>query len=723
MPTCFLDSETHPIVHPGQLAPKIVCMQLWVDAVGEPLLLERERALPRMRALLETPDMVFVGVRIAYDFACLMATDPHLTPLIFQAYDDGRVIDLALRDKMLRLAWTGEVDYQAMPDGKAVKLWYNLGALAKRLLGVELDGKSQDDKEDLEASWRTQFGHLDGWKAEDYPADAADYALKDVLYLPQILIAQNELAAQHVSHYPELFCTLPLTVAADFALYLHSCWGVKIDSTEREKALKMLEEELTPERLEPLYAAGIIRRPIPTKPYANQRKRAEQLLQERGFTCDMAALQRDDWYQWASHPAFVEAGIKFTAPKKEQVDTKALKTLVRRLSAEAEVPIKITDKGLQTMSEEQRALTTEEELKYTSTADEVLIEILGYDDVLDAYHHRQKLQKLVTTELPRIMASRVHPSFDALKRTGRTSSYKPNTQNVDPRIRPCYVADPGFLFLSIDYSAIELVTLAQKLIRLFGSSTLAQQLHAGMDPHAALATRLASSLSGTWQGSYDDFVALKASEIEEERAFFKHWRTMAKPTGLGYPGGLGPKTFIAYAKGTFGVRVTLEEATRLRELWHEEYPEMRRYFSWVSDECQQPDGSYAYLSPMGMLRGRTTFTAAANGAALQTPASEGMKLATFALTRECLDFSQVSVLFGCHPWNSVHDQAILAIPNDHQIQARVDRASQIMMQEMSKICPDVPVRVEACLSERWYKEAEPVFDDRDQLMIWRPDAA
>lgn len=75
--------------------------------------------------------------------------------------------------------------------------------------------------------------------------------------------------------------------------------------------------------------------------------------------------------------------------------------------------------------------------------------------------YTQGLQKYITEE------GRVHTSFSqTTAQTGRLSSLEPNLQNISVRdeetkqIRKVFVADPGYQFLSVDYSQIELRVLA-----------------------------------------------------------------------------------------------------------------------------------------------------------------------------------------------------------------------------------------------------------------------
>src|SRR6056297_281378 len=79
----------------------------------------------------------------------------------------------------------------------------------------------------------------------------------------------------------------------------------------------------------------------------------------------------------------------------------------------------------------------------------------------------------------------IHPKYTTLVRTGRTSCSKPNIQQL-PRsggVREMVVPSPGNVFLTIDYSAIELRTLAAVCERRFGQSRLADVIREGVDPH------------------------------------------------------------------------------------------------------------------------------------------------------------------------------------------------------------------------------------------------
>jgi len=170
------------------------------------------------------------------------------------------------------------------------------------------------------------------------------------------------------------------------------------------------------------------------------------------------------------------------------------------------------------------------------------------------------------------------------------------------------------------------------------------------------------------------------------------------------------------------VVVDLETAKRLRDIWFDTYPEMRPYFAWVTSDCKDPRNAekYAYVSPLGMYRAGASYCACANGAALQTPSAEGAKLAVFRVVRACYDPTLGSCLYGCKPLAFIHDEIIVELPQDEFVHERANEVGRLMVEAMGEIMPDMTIKANPCLMERWNKDAEPVFDDKGRLTIWRP---
>jgi hypothetical protein len=174
-----------------------------------------------------------------------------------------------------------------------------------------------------------------------------------------------------------------------------------------------------------------------------------------------------------------------------------------------------------------------------------------------------------------LKGSVVHPRYTPLVRTGRTSCSNPNAQNLPRKggFREAFVPLAGFLFLIIDYSFAELRTLAADCEARFGWSTLADVIRAGIDPHAYTAA--------VFEGmGLDDFMALKRSASEADRKRFDDLRQRAKVLNFGIPGGLGPRALVAYARSTYNVTLSLDEAGEFRRrLIEEVYPELSLYLA------------------------------------------------------------------------------------------------------------------------------------------------
>jgi hypothetical protein len=434
--------------------------------------------------------------------------------------------------------------------------------------------------------------------------------------------------------------------------------------------------------------------------------------------------------------------------------------------------------------------------KMTLQADEEWTErFADKDPVLQKYVQRKKLAKICTDYLPKFYQENGEPAeilrcaFFPLKKTGRCSSKAPvfekkltypgrNGQNVDPRVRPCTVARDGKVIVSTDYSGMELATLAQKCLDLFGKSVLADKINEGVDVHAYLASQIAYHMDKGFEWAlnkkgivedqpqeiFDAFSKCKGSDMScnkvcpmtaeavvkqynaehddehEENVtwgeFFKFYRRFAKPVGLGYPGGLGPATFVTFAKGTYKVVLTEELARQLRQIWLETYPEMGQYLLWVKNHCRDPfhaaknikvDGKkklhqyFCYDTPLGLHRARADFCACANGAGLQSPSAEGALNALYEVQQLIWTAPKCNIMHGCYPINFIHDEILWESPDDDLVGMRIDIVDKIMVEQMELITPDVKARTESAVMRRWYKEAEAVYVD-GLIVPWEPES-
>jgi DNA polymerase I len=204
-----------------------------------------------------------------------------------------------------------------------------------------------------------------------------------------------------------------------------------------------------------------------------------------------------------------------------------------------------------------------------STAVDVLEELAESHEVPRLVLEWRGLQKLKGTyidALPMLVnpeTGRVHTSFNqAVAATGRLSSSDPNLQNIPIRtelgreIRGAFVADPGCLLISADYSQIELRVLAH----LSGDETLIEAFKRGEDIHDRTALKVFGPSSGL--DPYE--LRRRAKIINYALLYGKTAFTLAKDIGVTQQ---AAQEFIdAYFAGFPRVRAfidrTLEEARR-----------------------------------------------------------------------------------------------------------------------------------------------------------------
>lgn len=183
------------------------------------------------------------------------------------------------------------------------------------------------------------------------------------------------------------------------------------------------------------------------------------------------------------------------------------------------------------------ALKRNAKTKTASTAVEVLEELaLGHDlpRLILEWRALQKLKGTYIDALPQLVnpeTGRVHTCFNqAVAATGRLSSSDPNLQNIPIRtelgreIRRAFIADPGHVLISADYSQIELRVLAH----LSGDEALIDAFRQGEDIH----DRTALKVFGTDSGLSEHELRRRAKIINYALLYGKTAFTLAKDIGV-----------------------------------------------------------------------------------------------------------------------------------------------------------------------------------------------
>jgi DNA polymerase I len=368
--------------------------------------------------------------------------------------------------------------------------------------------------------------------------------------------------------------------------------------------------------------------------------------------------------------------------------------------------------------------------------DRTTLEDSGNTD-LENFAKVSKLQKLIDTYLPFVKLGTKIPiniSPNVLLANGR-SSYDGLIQLLPRKggIRDCFMARFGKVWCSVDYAAIEMNTLAEVCIAKVGYSKLADAINAGKDPHSLFVAEV--------YGVAYEFV------IERVKAKDPLWvdrRQMMKAADFGYPGCMGAFKF-AQTKRKEGLRLCLAartatkcgekmirswkgneypapaceacvlQAEKLRLAFLAMWPEVKEYIAWIVQQMNVTDQLTQLHSDR--VRGGLNVPSAAN-TLFSGLAGDGAKRALWRVSYECYCVP-TSSLYGSRPVIFAHDEIMVEMAADKAPEAAA-RQTEIMIEEMQKVVPNVKVRAEPALMTHWYKDAATVHDAQGRLTVWQP---
>jgi hypothetical protein len=501
-----------------------------------------------------------------------------------------------------------------------------------------------------EDSWRLRYALLDGLPVESWPEAAVRYALDDVHGLRAVSRAQSAVFVPKDEW---------LQVAAAFCLHLAAVWGVRVDGDVLAKSK--------------------------TKAMAS-RDECERILTDAGMFRDGS------------------------------VDKKAVQAAVERACVRAQIPVPKTAHA--TKPQTKTDAETCETLAPYDSALKGLVEHTTSVKMLSTYLEPMDFGvKYAMTSRPNVLVASGRTSWSGT----RMRQFNPwwpeaeyekveeragtNMQNF-PRmegIRDCIRPRDGFWWCSVDYDSLELRSFAQVLLWVVGRSTMAERYQAdpNYDPH----TELAGKLMGL---SYADAMKLKKSGDKS----LKEKRQLAKAANFGYPGGLGAKRFIDYARVGYGVNITVQQAYELKDQWMSAFPEVAGYFEYVSWLAETGTPFEQFVSQR--IRGRIGFTDGCN-TGFQGAAADGAKRALYAVTQACY-VEPNSPLFGSRVVAFIHDEICTEVPVDKAHEAAMEQV-RLMEDEMQIVIRDVPIRASPALSTRWIKAAEAKYAD-GRLTAW-----
>jgi len=318
-----------------------------------------------------------------------------------------------------------------------------------------------------------------------------------------------------------------------------------------------------------------------------------------------------------------------------------------------------------------------------STAGDVLDALSGKHPVVDWIIEHRELSKLKSTYVDALPAAvdpktgRVHTSYSQIGAvTGRLSSSNPNLQNIPirteegRRVRNGFIAAPGNLLLSVDYSQIELRIVAH----MAQDQAMLDAFRAGQDIHAATAAAI-----------YNVPLAQVTKEM----------RRHAKAINFG----------LIYGMSAFGLtrstELTLAEADEFVKAYFTQFPGVKTYLDGIRKQAAR-DG---YVET---LLGRRRYFPALQGqinavmknreereainAPIQGTAADIMKIAMLHIPSALKDAGlRARMLL------QVHDELVLEVPKEEL--EKTYKLVQSVMGSAYKL--DIPLLTEARSGPSW----------------------
>src|SRR5581483_6760164 len=208
-------------------------------------------------------------------------------------------------------------------------------------------------------------------------------------------------------------------------------------------------------------------------------------------------------------------------------------------------------------------------------------ELLDECGVIDLIRLYRETDKLITTYGEEFLnkyvdkeTGRIHSEIHQMgAETGRTSSSKPNVQNLprDKRYRACFVARPGYKMLTMDYEGCELRILAE----LSGEKVWIDAFNNGWDVHSVGAEILYKK---RWEDAAEEGCAYYAKHEKCGCKEHKKLRDNVKAINFGLAYGLAAKGLAEQ------LSISLKDAEKLIHEYKTAFPTVSNYLDNAGKE-------------------------------------------------------------------------------------------------------------------------------------------
>jgi DNA polymerase-1 len=320
---------------------------------------------------------------------------------------------------------------------------------------------------------------------------------------------------------------------------------------------------------------------------------------------------------------------------------------------------------------------------FYSTAAGTLEAMRGDHPVVDLVLEYRELSKLKNTYVDALplqvnpITGRVHTSYNqAGSVTGRIASSDPNLQNIPirtelgRRVRQAFVAEPGNVLLSVDYSQVELRVVAH----MSGDEAMLSAFRAEQDIHEATAAAIYN---------------LPIEEVSKEQ------RNRAKGVNFGLIYGMSPFGLSRYTD------MTLAEAEDFVSAYFDQFPGVKKYLDGMKTRAADQGYVETLLGRRRYFPGlktqsnyniRSREEREAINAPVQGTAADIMKIAMLNVSSALRENELRSRIL-----LQVHDELVLECPLEE-----LNQTAALVSQIMQNAFPlEVPLQTDARSGPNW----------------------
>jgi len=329
--------------------------------------------------------------------------------------------------------------------------------------------------------------------------------------------------------------------------------------------------------------------------------------------------------------------------------------------------------------EQVKQALLERGINVKDTSDSTLRPLIGdYPFVGCLLDYRHKMRIISSTLKPLDEAilpetGRVHSSYHQIaSASGRFACSEPNIQQVprEREVRACIKPELGYRYIIADYSQVEL-RVAAGLSR---DPIMLKAYAAGGDLH-----RLTAALT----------MGKPLEQVTKEE------RQAAKAINFGLIYAMGPAGLQASARSSYGVELTLEEATRFRDRYFENYQGIRQWQQKMERMGRARNYVRTAAGRIRSYQGQEIRVTELFNTPVQGTAAEGLKSAMCifwdGIKKADLDGAIVAI---------IHDEIIVEVREDQTREVK-QLLEESMVKGIQWLVPGVPFEAEAEVGGSW----------------------